>query len=394
MPYSQHFTHTTIKDSLSFPSDSYYTRYSKASTMLSQNSAAVGLLSLLLNVVSAQAYNETQITGIKQASKALSLTHPSINFPKCDALISANLSHIVHFPSSSSYPSLVQGSWTKNTQRSPFCFAVPNTATEVSQIVLALQSAGRGAGNSHIAIRSGGHGSDSQNSITDGIILDLTHLNATTYDATTKVASIGTGARWGNVYSDVQKHGVSVTGGRQSVVGVGGLTLGGGVGWTTPRTGFACDNVVNFEVVLASGEVVNANAFHHADLWRALKGGSSNFGIVTRFDIDTFPANNITLERRTTGPEHTDQFIDAIVDFADLDQSFHENAMVWVISYSAGDGLTMTATQVNTINNASTTAFDKFKNIPLLATTGEKSYTLPDAAAIDAPELDKSKEVM
>ena len=170
------------------------------------------------------------------------------------------------------------------------------------------------------------------------------------------------------------------------------LTLGGGVGWTTPRTGFACDNVVNYEVVLASGEVINANASCHSDLWRALKGGSSNFGIVTRFDIETFPASNITLERRTIGPEHTDEYIDAIVDYANLDQSHDENAMVSVISYSAKAGITMTVTEVNTVNNASTTAFDKFNRMPIMATTGKKSYTLPDVASIDAPELAKSHD--
>lgn len=218
------------------------------------------------------------------------------------------------------------------------------------------------------------------------------HLNATEYDTTTKVASIGTGARWGDVYGELQEHNVSVTGGRQSVVGVGGLTLGGGVGWTTPRTGFACDNVVNYEVVLASGEIVNANASCHPELWRALKGGSSNFGVVTRFDINTFPANNVTLERRTVGPEHKDEFINAIIDYANLDQSYSENAMVSVISYTAQGGITMTVTEVNTVNNFNTTAFAKFDRMPVLMTTGKASYTLPDAAAIGAPELEKSKE--
>lgn len=123
----------------------------------------------------------------------------------------------------------------------------------MSKTLVALSSAGNGAGDWHIAVRSGGHGSDNQNSITDGVIIDLSHLNAKVYDEATKVASIGTGARWGDVYADLEEHGVSVTGGRQSVVGVGGLTLGGGVGWTTPRTGLASDNVVNYEVVLVSG---------------------------------------------------------------------------------------------------------------------------------------------
>ncbi|KAM0714996.1 hypothetical protein Q7P37_009461 [Cladosporium fusiforme] len=322
--------------------------------MLLQSNAAVGLLSLLA------------INGVRgQESPAVNTTRPLRGFKPCDALIAADLEHAVHPSGSSLYPNLVKGSWTKATQRTPYCFVVPSTTDEVSRTLAALGSAGNGAGDWHVAIRSGGHGSDRQNSVTDGVIIDLSYLNAITYNPETKVASI---------------------------VGVGRLTLGGGVGWTTPRTGFACDNVINYEVVLANGEIINANASDHPDLWRALKGGSSNFGIVTKFDIDTFPASNITLERRTIGPDHTDEFRDAIVDYADLDQSYAENAMVSVISYMPGAGITMTITEVNTVNDVNTTAFDKFDRIPALATTGKKSYTLPDAAAVDAPELDKSQE--
>jgi FAD/FMN-containing dehydrogenase len=175
------------------------------------------------------------------------------------------------------------------------------------------------------------------------------------------------------VYAELQEHEVGVTGGRQSPVGVGGLTLGGGFGWTTPRTGFGCDSVVNYEVVLANGEIVNANAACHADLWRALKGGSSYLGVVTKFDIYTFPARNITLERRTIGPEHKDEYIDAVVDYCNLDQSYDKNAMVSVIPYFPGVGITMTVTEVNTANNASTTAFEKFNRMPVMATTGKNS---------------------
>lgn len=266
----------------------------------------------------------------------------------------------------------------------------PGSATEVSQTLTALSSAGDGAGDWHIAIRSGGHGSDNQNSITNGVIIDLTQLNTTTYDATTNIAGVGTGARWGDVYADLQEHGVSVLGGRQSIVGVGGLLLGGGVGWHTPRKGFACDNVVNYEVVLANGQVINANATAHSDLWRALKGGSSNFGVVTRFDIEAFPAANLTLERRTVSEQYTDQFIDAIVGYANLNQSYQNNAMVSVISYKPGAGISMTVTEVNTVNDWNTTAFDAYNRIPLLTPSKKQSLTLPDAANVDAPELSAS----
>ena len=63
----------------------------------------------------------------------------------------------------------------------------------------------------------------------------------------------------------------------------------GGISYFSARKGFACDNVVNYEVVIASGETVNANAKENADLWLALKGGSNNFGVVTRFDLEAFP---------------------------------------------------------------------------------------------------------
>lgn len=294
---------------------------------------------------------------------------------------------MVHLPSSPSYPTLVEGSWTLETQRSPWCFVHPRTTSEVSETLKALRSAGKGAGDWHIAIRSGGHGSKEQSSITNGVTIDLTQLNATTYNAGTNIASLGTGSRWGDAYTALEEHGVSVTGGRQSVVGVGGLLLGGGVGWHTPRRGFGCDRIVNYEVVLASGDVINANASAHSDLWRALKGGSSNFGIVTRFDIEAFPAKNLTLYRRTIGENHTDDYIDAIVQFANLDQSFQDNAINSVTSYSPQGGITHTVAEVNTANDPNTTAFDGFNRLPESVPGTKQSTNLPGVANIGAPEL-------
>ncbi|GKT52211.1 FAD-dependent monooxygenase yanF [Colletotrichum spaethianum] len=336
--------------------------------MLSTKSTAAALLSLLM------------FDGV-QGQARVNHTHKLSGFAPCDALITANLSHAVHLPSSPFYSSLVLGSWTLDTQRSPWCFVVPSTPAEVSQTLTALRSAGDGAGDWHIAIRSGGHGSDNANSIEQGVIIDLSHLNATTYDAATNVASVGTGARWGDVYAELEKSGVSVTGGREGAVGVGGLLLGGGVSWHTARTGFACDNVVNYEVVLASGLIINANATDHSDLFRALKGGGSNFGIVTRFDLAAFPATNLTIERRTIGVEHADEVVDAVVAFTDLDQSFKDNAMLAIMTYDPrAEGITITVTEVNTMNNANSTAFDAFSQFPTLAPATKDSLTLSQSA--------------
>jgi FAD/FMN-containing dehydrogenase len=127
---------------------------------------------------------------------------------------------------------------------------------------------------------------------TDEIRAHIAYLNATTYNPSTKLASIRPGTNWGEVYKALNDYNVTTVGGRASVVGVGGFTTGGGYSFHSNSRGFACDNVANFEVVLADGSVVNANAHENADLWKSLKGASGNFGFVTRIDERTsFPYN-------------------------------------------------------------------------------------------------------
>lgn len=271
--------------------------------------------------------------------------------------------------------------WSLSTRRRPWCFVVPSTTAEVSQTLAALNNSGDGAGDWHIAIRSGAHGSDHSNNIEQGVTIDLSQLNSTSYDAATNIASVGTGARWGSVYDSLDKHGVSVTGGREGVVGVGGFLLGGGNSWYAARTGFACDSVINYEVVLSSGVVINANASVHSDLWKALKGGGSNYGIVTRFDLEAFPAQNLTFATRTMSANYSDQFVDAVAGFTNLDQSSRDNALIGMVSYDPNKGtISMGAIQVNTANDANTTAFDAFSRIPALIPETKESMTLAESA--------------
>lgn len=111
------------------------------------------------------------------------------------------------------------------------------------------------------------------------------YINATTYNATTKIASVSPGAHWQDVYNVLSPEGVTVAGGRAGTVGVGGFITGGGNSFYSGSHGMACDTVQNFEVVLADGSIVNANAEVNSDLFQALKGGSANFGLITRFDM-------------------------------------------------------------------------------------------------------------
>ena len=357
----------------------------------SSSTTAALLLLFFAHSIQAQApavYNNTQsLTGFPPVRILLFIRgqtrrdiHNPANFIQCDALLSSNLSHAVYMPSSAEYPALVNGSWSLNARSESWCFVLPSTKSEAVQIITALQSAGDGAGDWAAAIRGGGHGSDDSNNILNGVTIDMSRLNTTTYDATNNVAKIDAGSLWMDVYVALQKEGVSVTGGREGVVGVGGFVLGGGNSFYTSRTGFSCDTVVNYEVVLANGDIINANASSHADLWRALKGGGSNFGIVTRFDMETFPAKNLTLETRVIGPEHSTAVADATVEFSNLDQSFAENAMLTMMMYRPDAGLIMQVIEVNTVNDADTTAFDTFNAIPTMAPSHKQSMNLVDVA--------------
>ncbi|KAH6664563.1 hypothetical protein B0J14DRAFT_607259 [Halenospora varia] len=122
--------------------------------------------------------------------------------------------------------------------------------------------------------------------IQDGITVDLGLL--TGVDIKEGLVRIGSGEHWGTVYDKLDAQGLGVCGSRSAKGGIGGLALEGGLSFFSSREGFICDNVLNYEVVLASGEIVNANVHENADLWTALRGGGNNLGIVTRFDLKTF----------------------------------------------------------------------------------------------------------
>lgn len=139
------------------------------------------------------------------------------------------------------------------------------------------------------AIRSGGHTPwAGAATIENGITISLAALNQVVVSSDNKVTSIGPGARWFDVYSKLDPLGLTVVGGRAATVGVGGLVTGGGISFFSPRYGFSVDNLESYEVVLYDGLVVTASASRRADLFWALKGGSNNFGVVTRIDAKTY----------------------------------------------------------------------------------------------------------
>jgi FAD/FMN-containing dehydrogenase len=136
-----------------------------------------------------------------------------------------------------------------------------------------------------IGVRCGGHNIAGLAVPHGGLMIDLTGLDRVTVDPVTRRARVQGGAMLGAVDRATQRFGLATTAGNVSHTGVGGLTLGGGMGWLARQHGLACDNVVSYTVVTADGDIVRASADEHPDLFWALRGGGGNFGIVVEFEF-------------------------------------------------------------------------------------------------------------
>jgi FAD/FMN-containing dehydrogenase len=145
-----------------------------------------------------------------------------------------------------------------------------------------------------VSVRSGGHSALGHGTNTGGMVLDLSHLDAVeVVDAERRLVRVGGGATWGQVAATLDPHGLGLTSGDTKDVGVGGLTLGGGIGWMVRKHGLAVDNLVGARVVTADGRVVTASAEENADLFWALRGGGGNFGVVVDFDFVAQPVTTV-----------------------------------------------------------------------------------------------------
>lgn len=160
----------------------------------------------------------------------------------------------------------------------------PTTTDEVAAAVRAAVDA-----NLPIAVRSGGHGSMPA---TGGAIIDLAEFDSVEIGEGGLV-TVGAGAHWGDVAARLAPHGLGITSGDTLDVGVGGLALGGGVGWLVRTHGLTVDLVRQVELVTAEGAVLTVDAQSHPDLFWAVRGGGGNFGVVTRFTLQASPVGGL-----------------------------------------------------------------------------------------------------
>jgi len=180
--------------------------------------------------------------------------------------------------------------WNGAIDRHPACIA---RCTGVADVVTAVRFA-----RDHdleIAVRGGGHNVAGTALCDDGILIDLSAMRAVSVDPVERTALVQGGALWGDVDHETQAYGLATTGGIVSHTGVGGLTLGGGIGWLMRKHGLTVDNLLEAELVTAEGEIVRASAGDHPDLFWALRGGGGNFGVVSSFRFALHPVGPIVM---------------------------------------------------------------------------------------------------
>ncbi|MEV5961737.1 FAD-binding oxidoreductase [Kribbella sp. NPDC051952] len=191
----------------------------------------------------------------------------------------ATLSGPVLEPSSEGYDD-ARRLWNAQHDRRPAVIAQVRSAEDVQAAVRFGVAEGL-----EIAVRGGSHSMSGASSVDDGLMIDLSLLNQVTVDPETRRARVGGGAKLADLDAATQRYGLAVPAGMISHTGVGGLTLGGGMGWLTRQFGLSIDNLESVRIVTADGSILHADEDENPELFWAVRGGGGNFGVVTEFEF-------------------------------------------------------------------------------------------------------------
>jgi FAD/FMN-containing dehydrogenase len=167
-----------------------------------------------------------------------------------------------------------------------------------------------------IAIRSGGHNYAGY-SATEGLLIDLGQMQSVTVDDDTGVATVQVGARNTDDYESLQPHEAAISAGRCPTVGIGGLVLGGGIGFSSRKLGLTCDSLLETETVTADGQILTCNEKENEDLFWACRGGSGgNFGVNVSYTFQATPVEDVSIYDLQWNLEDGEQVLPALQEIA------------------------------------------------------------------------------
>jgi FAD/FMN-containing dehydrogenase len=192
----------------------------------------------------------------------------------------------------------------------PACVLRPHSVSDVQVAVRYAVEAGL-----VLSVRGGGHGFPGFATNDGGVVIDLSRLAAVELvDRARHIVRIGGGATWGEVAAGLAPHGLAISAGDTRSVGVGGLTLAGGIGWKVRKYGLALDQLLGAEIVIADGTVVHATAQDDPELFWAVRGGGGNFGVVTAFEFMAHPTTEVFSGRITFPASETARVLQGWAD--------------------------------------------------------------------------------
>jgi FAD/FMN-containing dehydrogenase len=167
-----------------------------------------------------------------------------------------------------------------------------------------------------VSVKGGGHSAPGYGVCDDGLMIDMSSMQAITVDPKKRTAVAEGGVCWGEFDAATQAHGLAVTGGRNPTTGIAGLTLGSGSGWLERKLGYTVDNLLGVEIVTAKGEAIHASETENKELFWGLRGGGGNFGVVTKFEYQLHPIGPIVYGGQLAFPRFmAKQVIRAYRDF-------------------------------------------------------------------------------
>ncbi|CAN9233601.1 unnamed protein product [Alternaria sp. RS040] len=289
----------------------------------------------------------------------------------------------VEFQNEAGYTAFTSGFWSGiSADVRPYCIFKPSSPAEVSVMVLLSRLS-----QCPFAVKSGGHSAFAgAATIEGGITVSFENMKGIKLSGDKKTVAVQPGNNWGNVLTTLSTTGVTVVAGRIGDLGVGGLTLGGGISFITNEYGLACDNVASFDVVTASGIIVTASLETFPDLYWSLRGGGNNLGIVTNFNLWTKPLNNDQIwgGTRTFTEDVFPDVVKAWIDLT-LDSAQDPKAGSWIAWMNAGAKIASTELWYGAPAGNESAILAPFYNITAVSdstkTRGHASYVVDNEAS-------------